>query len=171
MCASWLGTRIGGGPKLDGKLHLRHTRRGAELGHISVDVNSHRGTAGVVGTLENICGRDAIVWRALRALNSGHASSIPEFCLDLTQLTPRLIADAAAAGAELVKAVWDETAHYLAVGIMNVIVLTDVGRIVIGGGVAQAREVLLLRCARPRSAYVIKAGVIGAAQGDRISVL
>jgi glucokinase len=178
-----LGTGIGSGLILGGKLHLGHSQRGAELGHMTVDVNSKRGTAGIVGTLESVCGRDAIVWRALRYLSSGRSSKIPEICPDLTNLTPRVIAEAAAAGDDIAQSVWNETAHYLAVGIMNVIVLTDLGRVVIGGGVAQAGEVLFAPLRRAlvgrtsRFSFDVNevvpaqlgptAGVIGAAQWAR----
>lgn len=178
-----LGTGIGSGLILSGQLHLGHSERGAEVGHMTVDFDAKRGSAGNIGTLESACGRDAIVWRALRHLSSGRASIIPKVCPDLSLLTPRLIAQAANEGDELAQNVWNETAVYLAVGIVNVILTVDVGRVVIGGGIAQAGEVLFAPLRRAVFARTSKmrfdvneivpaslgpnAGVIGAAQWAR----
>ncbi len=178
-----LGTGVGSGLILNGKLHLGHSERGAEIGHTTVDFDSKRGSGGNIGTLESVCGRDAIVWRALRHLGSGRISKLPEICPDLGELTPRHIAQAAEAGDELAQTVWEETAVYLAVGIMNVILLTDIERVVIGGGIAQAGEVLFAPLRRAVAARTSKmhfdvkeivpaelgpdAGVIGAAQWAR----
>ena len=138
-----LGTGIGSGLILGGKLHLGANERGAEVGHITVDINDKRGSAGNVGTLESVCGRDAIVWRAIRALTWGRDSLLYEICPDLSQLTPKHIAQAAESGDHLAQRVWMETASYLAVGIVNVAFTADVSRVVMAGGVAQAGEVLL----------------------------
>lgn len=143
MLVLTLGTGIGSGLILDGQLRLGASERGAEVGHITVDINDKRGSAGNVGTLESMCGRDAIVWRALRALTWGRESILHQTCPDLSQLTPRHIAEAAAQGDDLAKRVWIETASYLAVGIVNVVFTADVSRVIIAGGVAQAGEVLL----------------------------
>ena len=137
-----LGTGIGSGLILDGELRLGASERGAEIGHITVDIKDKRGSAGNVGTLESVCGRDAIVWRAMRALTTGQASLIWEICPDLSQLAPLHIAQAAARGDSLARKVWMETASYLAVGIVNVIFTADVSRIVIAGGVSQVGEPL-----------------------------
>lgn len=178
-----LGTGIGSGLILDGKLFIGHSERGAEVGHMTVDFDSKRGSAGNIGTLESVCGRDAIVWRALRHLSSGRASKIFDICPDLAALTPLHIAMAAQQGDALAQNVWDETAVYLASGIVNVVFTADVGRVVIGGGIAQAGDVLfepLRRAVAARTSRLVfdvreimpallgpSAGVIGAAEWAR----
>lgn len=178
-----LGTGVGSGLILDGALHLGGLERGAEIGHMTVDYDAKRGSAGIAGTLESVCGRDAIVWRALRHLASGRASLIPEICPDLSLLTPRHLSLAAEQGDEVAHAVWTETAVYLAVGIMNVVLIADVSRVIIGGGIAQAGEALfapLRRAVAARTSEMFfdaneivpaelgpAAGVIGAAQWAR----
>lgn len=178
-----LGTGVGSGLVLDGQLHLGSSERGAEIGHITVDLNAKRGSAAIAGTLESACGRDAIVWRAVRHLASGRASLVTEICPDLSQLTPRHLSEAAEQGDEIAQQVWTETAEYLAAGIMNVVLIADVARVVIGGGIAQAGEVLfapLRRAVAARASEMAfdvseivpaqlgpQAGVIGAAQWAR----
>ena len=179
-----LGTGIGSGLILDGQLRLGASERGAEVGHMTVDVNDKRGSGGNVGTLESVCGRDAIVWRAMRALTKGYASRIPEICPDLAQLAPVHIAQAAERGDEVARRVWQETASYLAVGIVNVVFTADVSRVVIAGGVAQVGEPLfepLRHAVAARTsrftfdvsqivpAALSAAGTIGAAQWARES--
>jgi glucokinase len=79
--------------------------------------------------------------------------------------------------------VWEETAVYLAVGIVNVVLTVDVERVVLGGGVAQAGAVLfdpLRRAVSARTSQLYfdvnqivpaqlgpRAGLIGAAQWAR----
>lgn len=179
-----LGTGIGSGLILDHQLYLGATERGAEVGHTTVDFDSKRGTAGNIGTLESVCGRDAIVWRALRQLSHGRPSILQDKCSgDLTTLTPRIIADAAKEGDEVACHVWEETAVYLAVGIINVVFTVDVERVVLGGGIAQAGDVLfdpLCRAVTARTSRLTfdvsqivpaelgpQAGLIGAAQWAR----
>ncbi len=179
-----LGTGIGSGLIIDHQLYIGATERGAEVGHTTVDFDSKRGTAGNIGTLESVCGRDAIVWRALRQLSKGHASIMQDKCGgDLTTLTPRLIAEAAKDGDEAALHVWEETAVYLAVGLINVVFTVDVERVVLGGGIAQAGEVLfdpLRRAVTARTSRLTfdvsqivgaelgpQSGLIGAAQWAR----
>jgi glucokinase len=178
-----LGTGVGSGLILNGKLHSGHSQRGAEIGHTTIDFDSKLGSAGNIGTLESVCGRDTIVWRALRHLASGRVSIIPEICPDFSSLTPQHLAQAAQRGDEIAQTVWNETAAYLAAGIMNVVLMTDVSRVVIGGGIAQAGEVLfapLRRAVATRASEMhfdenqivpaqlgADAGVIGAAQWAR----
>ena len=179
-----LGTGIGSGLILDHHLYIGATERGAEVGHTTIDLDDKRGSAGNVGTLESVCGRDAIVWRALRHLGSGRPSTLRDVCGgDLTTLTPKNIAEAASDGDEIARQVWEETAVYLAVGIVNVVFTADVERVVIGGGIAQAGPVLfdpLHRAVAARTSRLTfdvsqivpaelgpDAGLIGAAQWAR----
>jgi len=178
-----LGTGIGSGLLLGGKLHIGASERGAEVGHMTVAIDDKRGSAGNVGTLESVCGRDAIVWRAIRHLTWGVESRILEVCPNLAELTPRNIAEAAELGDPIAQQVWTETASYLAVGIVNVVFTADVSRVVIAGGVAQAGDVLFKPLRRAVAARTSRlyfdveeivpaqlgpaAGLIGAAQWAR----
>lgn len=178
-----MGTGIGSGLILDGQLRLGASERGAEAGHTTIDINDKRGSAGNTGTLESVCGRDAIVWRALRALTQGKRSLLHQICPDLSELTPLHIAQAAEQGDEVARRVWRETASHLAAGIVNVVFTVDVARVVIAGGVAQVGEPLFepLRAAvaarTSRLSFDVsqivgahlgpEAGLIGAAQWAR----
>lgn len=183
-----LGTGIGSGLILGGNLHFGHAERGAEIGHTSISFESQLGSAGNNGTLESLCGRDAIVWRAMRMLGTGRASTLAQLCEgDLSCLTPRHIAQAAQGGDDVAREVWEHTAVYLASGIVNVIFTVDVERVVIGGGVSQVGAALfdpLRRAVAARCTYMPfdvsqivpaelgpRAGLIGAAQWAREAVV
>jgi glucokinase len=139
-----LGTGIGSGLVLDGRLHIGSSDRGAEVGHTTIEFEGAIDNGGNFGTVEGLCGRDGIVHRAMRLLAGGAASLLPAMCKGkLQDLTPLIIADAAAADDAVARQVWQETAAYLAAGIVNVILTVDVERVIIGGGIAQVGEPLL----------------------------
>lgn len=179
-----LGTGIGSGLVINGQLHLGATQRGAEVGHTTIDLRSSRGSAGNIGTVESLCGRDAIVWRALRRLANGRASSLSDLCEgDLTAITPQIIAQAAHDGDAVAREVWDDTAACLAAAVVNVVLTVDVDCVVLGGGVALAGDILFEPLRRAVAARTTQlhfdatqivpallgpdAGIIGAAQWAR----
>lgn len=179
-----LGTGVGSGVILRGKLLEGFSGRGAELGHISVKYDAATGSAGNFGTLESECGRDAIIGRALRLLADGRESCISTICgNDYSQLTPEHLSEAAEQKDAVALQVWSETAAILASGIVNTVYTVDVERVVIGGGVAAAGKVLfdpLKRAVLARTAHYTfdveqiipailgnDAGLVGAAEWAR----
>jgi glucokinase len=181
-----LGTGVGSGIIFNNELLIGASERGTELGHITLEMTGPRDGTGNFGTLEALCGRDAIIERAERRLSYGRDSLLRTLCPDLATMTPHVIADAANAGDALAREVWEETAWYLSAGIWNTIMTVDVERVVIGGGIAQAGDVLfapLRRAIATRGVHMSfdvsqivpaelgpEAGLIGAAQWARQQV-
>jgi glucokinase len=181
-----LGTGVGSGIIFNKELLIGASERGTELGHITIEMTGPRDGTGNFGTLEALCGRDAIIARAERRLTYGRDSLLWELCPDLSDLSPRHIAEAAAQGDVVAREVWEETAWYLSAGIWNTIMTVDVERVVIGGGVSQAGEVLFAPLRRGIAARGVQmsfdvsqivpaelgpeAGLIGAAQWARQQV-
>ena len=62
---------------------------------------------------------------------------------DLNQLTAAVVAKAAAMGDEWALEVWKRAGKYLGIGVANILTSVGVRRVVIGGGVAQAGDLLL----------------------------
>lgn len=187
MLMMTLGTGVGSGVVLQGKLLNGFSGRGAELGHVSIKYDAATGSAGNFGTLESECGRDAIINRALRLLATGADSLIPQLCDgELSQLTPEHLSHAAHQNDAVALEVWRETAAILAAGIVNTVYTIDVERVVIGGGVAAAGKVLfdpLRRAVQARTTHYKfdvneivpaqlgnKAGLVGAASWARENV-
>ena len=132
-----LGTGVGGGLVLGGRLY--HGCRGGagELGHMAVNPSGRRCGCGARGCLEAQVGTAAIVSmgrqalrrsRTLRALARGPGGT----------LTPRLISCAAEQGDASARAIWAEVGRWLGVGLGNVVNLLNPDRLIIGGGVANA---------------------------------
>jgi len=132
-----LGTGIGGGLILDGRLYTGAAGFAAEIGHIVVDPDGPACPCGNVGCLERYAGAAGIVETARRLLADGDIES-PLAALPEDRLTPEHISEAAAAGDALSRQVLAETGRWLGIAFITLINLLDPECIVLGGGVAQA---------------------------------
>ncbi len=139
-----LGTGIGGGLVLDGKLVLGIRGTAGELGHMTVDVNGPPCGCGNHGCLEALASGPAIAAMAIKAVTQGRTTNIgPMVNHDLNLITPALVAEAAQAGDQIAKEIWDKAGHYLGTGIANLITTVSPRKVVLCGGVAAAGDLLL----------------------------
>lgn len=137
-----LGTGVGGGIVLDGKLYRGAYSMAGELGHVSIDLHGIVSPQGR-GGLEQYVGNRRIVKYTIKLLQSGRASRLPELCNgDLTKITPELIAAAAQQGDEFACGVFDYVADCLAAALASVTYLLQPEAFIIGGGVAASGAVL-----------------------------
>ena len=131
----WVGTGIGGGLILGGRLYYGHFMTAGEIGHMTLFPGCPEGNR----SLEHTCSRTAIVDRLTRLIRANHKSVIPEMVGgDLDQIRSKTIAKAYAAGDELTVDVVHTSADLLGVSIAGVVTLLSLGRVVIGGGLAEA---------------------------------
>jgi glucokinase len=138
-----LGTGVGGGVIIDGKLLLGATGGAGELGHMIVAASdSARGGNSSFGTLEGLAQRDAICERAARKLAHGPDSILLVDGYDRLKLTPQLISDAAQKGDLVAIETFNETGYYIGLGVASVINIFNPEMVVIGGGIAQAGDLL-----------------------------
>jgi glucokinase len=139
-----LGTGIGGGVISDGEIRLGSGEGFSEVGHHIVDLNGPQCTCGSRGCWEAMAGRDAIIRRAVFKLQDGRHSLIGDRTgYDLSQITPALIDQAARDGDAVAREVWEETGTIVGVGLSNLIQLYNPEVVVVGGGIAQAGELIL----------------------------
>jgi glucokinase len=139
-----IGTGIGGGLVLNGQLHLGIGGTGGELGHSIIDFNGPKCGCGNHGCLEAYASGPAIAVMGMKAVAQGLTTRIADLCdYDLNRITPELIAEAARAGDEIARGVYEKAGFYLGVAAANVCVSVGPRRIIIAGGVAQAGELLL----------------------------
>jgi glucokinase len=132
-----LGTGVGGGLVLDGKLYRGAHGAAGEIGHMSLDRNGPRCACGSFGCLERYVGAAHLVARALEFLRGdARASRLRD--VPPERLQARDVGEAAAAGDALAHDILAETGRWLGVGLAGVVNLLDPERIVIGGGVARA---------------------------------
>lgn len=135
-----LGTGIGGSAIIDGQLRLGSSEGFAEVGHMCIDPNGPRCGCGNHGCWEAFAGRDGIIDRGLRAVQTGRSTVLAEVAASPEGLTPRAIAEAARAGDGVAQEVLEQTGFYLGVGIANLVQLYDPEVLIVGGGIAGAGE-------------------------------
>jgi glucokinase len=139
-----LGTGIGGGLVIGGKLHLGIDGSAGELGHVSVNLNGPKCGCGSYGCIEAYASGPAIAAMGMKAVVQGRTTTIAEICEnDLNRITPELICEAAMAGDGVAREIYEFAGKIIGAGIANVIVAVTPRRIVIGGGVAAAGELIL----------------------------
>jgi glucokinase len=139
-----IGTGVGGGLVINGQLHLGIGGTGGELGHMTIDYNGPVCGCGNRGCLEAYASGPAIAAMGLKAVTQGLTTLIAELCEnDLNRVTPKLIAQAASQGDEIAKDIFERAGFYLGIAAANVCVAVGPRRIIIGGGVAQAGDLLL----------------------------
>lgn len=167
-----LGTGIGGSMIYDGKLLLGPTEGFAEVGHMTIKPDGRLCGCGNHGCWEAMAGRDAIIERAWRHLQTGRPSVLGDLTsFTLKKITPASIAKAAIDGDLLAREVLEETAQWIGIGIANLVQLFNPEIVIIGGGISQAGDLLfstIRRAANWRGTMVpVKTvDIVPAALGD-----
>jgi glucokinase len=135
---------IGGGLVINGQLHLGIGGTGGELGHTIIDFNGPRCGCGSYGCLEAYASGPAIAAMGMKAVTQGTKTLIADLCeYDLNRVTPELIERAALAGDEIANDIYDKAGYYIGLAAANLCVSIGPRRIIIGGGVAKAGDLLL----------------------------
>ena len=143
MVMMTLGTGIGGGIILDGKLWLGANEAGGEVGQQIVNPGGMKCGCGNIGDLEGEARRDTIVERAVRKIFMGRKTILTDMVPPkYYDLTPAMIADAASKGDEVALEVMEETGFYVGLGVTNLISILNPDMVVIGGGISQAGDAL-----------------------------
>jgi glucokinase len=138
-----VGTGIGGGVVVNGKLHLGPLGAAGELGHHIVVPDGPRCGCGNRGCLETVASGPAIVGEGVRLLLTGIAPKLHELTGgEPSRVTTKTMAEAAGAGEETVVEAIRRAATYLGIAAVNVVVTLHPDLIVLGGGVAQMGELL-----------------------------
>jgi len=132
-----LGTGVGGGIIINGKLWRGGNHSAGEIGHIIINEEGPACRCGNNGCLEAYCNSAAIVQRTREKLKGG-LTDVFEKVLDgsLDNLNIRKLFAAAKKGDKIALEVVNETARYLAVGLAGVVNLLNPDIVIIGGGVA-----------------------------------
>jgi glucokinase len=144
MACFTIGTGIGGGLVIDGKLYLGIGGTGGELGHQTIDFNGPVCGCGNRGCLEAFASGPAIAAMGIKALIQGQTTSIGKLVdYDLNQITPEVICEAARQGDSIARDIYEQAGAYIGIAVGNVMVSIGPRKVVIGGGVAAAGDLLL----------------------------
>ena len=138
-----IGTGIGGGLIIDGRLYHGASDVAGEIGHMTIDSTGRRCTCGNYGCLEAYASGPAIAERAREALEGSEESLLPSLVGgDLSKITAQTVYEASKKGDVVAREVVRETARFLGTGVSNLINVFNPNMVVIAGGVTQAGEAL-----------------------------
>ena len=136
-----IGTGIGGGIVLDGRVFHGASDVAGEFGHMTIDVTGRRCKCGNYGCLEAYASGTAIAARTIEELRADTPSSILSLVDgDLEQVTAQIVYQAARDGDALAHEIVRDTARFLGAGIANIVNVLNPEVVVVTGGVTKAGE-------------------------------
>ncbi len=139
-----LGTGVGGGVVIDGKLRLGPLGAAGEIGHQTVLPDGPLCGCGNRGCLETLVSAPALSAEGVRLLRSGQALRLHALTDGLAdRVTPETMASAARSGDEAVALAFARAGKWLGIGVANMVTALHPEIVVIGGGVALAGDLLL----------------------------
>jgi glucokinase len=176
-----IGTGIGSGIVLDGRIYHGNTGSAAEGGHVSIDYRGPVCNCGKRGCIEILASGKAIGLRARAKLAAqpSHSAILELAHGDVAAISSELVGQAFAAGDPLAREILLETVEVLIPWLGNIVDLLDPDVLVMGGGVAamlkpffgEIKNRLPAWCVNPRAAdiplvmahYGADAGIAGGA--------
>ena len=139
-----LGTGLGGGIVMNGKIWAGAHGAGSELGHLVIEVDGVPCTCGKRGCAERYCSATAIIRMAREACADAPNCLIMRAVEgDMDKINAKVVFDAAKEGDSVAMQVFNRFVKYLAIAINNVISFIDPDMIILGGGVSRAGDFLL----------------------------
>ena len=136
LVALTLGTGVGGGIVVDGRMVRGADFVAGELGQTSIDYQGPDGAYGNRGSLEDYVGNQQITDLAHAAYAEAGTPREKSDC------EPANLSKLAAQGDEIALGIWDQVAKMLSTALMNCCWLLNPEAIIIGGGVAKAGSLL-----------------------------
>ena len=134
-----LGTGVGGGVIVDGRMIVGHHGAGGEIGHICVNREEEDACGcGLHGCLEQYASATGIAKLARKALSGEHEETVLH-----GEPSAKDVFDAVKAGDALATRIADEFGRYLGGALASIAVVADPAVFVIGGGVSKAGPVLI----------------------------
>lgn len=148
-----LGTGVGGGVIAEGRLIEGARGLGGELGHVPVAIDGPRCTCGGIGCIEAFAGGWAIAREGELVAHSDRSTEIARLA-EGKPVTARMVAQAARHGDAAARAVYERAGQALGVGLGGLVNVFNPEMIVIGGGLAEAGDLILdpMRAELPRRA-------------------
>lgn len=137
-----LGTGVGGGIIINGKLYEGNMHKAGELGHIVVQVDGEQCTCGRKGCLEAYASATALIRETKKAMLNDKNSLMWKVCPDIECVGGKTSFDAAKQGDKAAVQVLDNYVKYLGEGILNYCNIFRPNAIVLSGGVANAGDYL-----------------------------
>jgi glucokinase len=137
-----IGTGIGGGIIIDGRLY-RGCGNAGEFGHQTILPDGPECLCGRRGCLESLASGTSIARRGRERLPDYPESLILCHAGDAKSITAEHVFKAALDGDPLAREIFQETGEYLGLGVANVVNILNPRRVILGGGVVTAGDLLL----------------------------
>ena len=136
-----LGTGVGGGIIIGGKIFAGFHPGGAEIGHIVIEKDGRAGSCGNHGCFEAYSSASALILAAKKKAEENKDSLLYKLVEgNLEKMNAKVPFDAAQAGDKVGQEVIEEYLDYLAIGIANLINIFKPEEILLGGGVSKQEE-------------------------------
>ncbi len=133
----FVGTGVGGGVVLGGRLLAGSEDQAGEIGHMVVSVDGPRCGCGNAGCFEALASRTAIERELREGLAAGRTSSLRE-AAETGRVGSGMLAEALGAGDELTTEIMTRVGHYLGQGVVSLRHIVDPDMVILGGGVMEA---------------------------------
>ena len=139
-----IGTGIGGGVVVNGQFHLGIGGTAGEFGHHVVEVDGLPCGCGGKGCLELYASGPAIAAMGVKEVMHGHTTRIGELVdHDLNRIDAGTIVQAALEGDPIAKGILQQAGKYLGIAVGNILGVISPERVIFGGGVSSAGDLLL----------------------------
>jgi glucokinase len=138
-----VGTGIGGGLVLDGRLYHGEQGFAGELGHMIVDPDGDRCACGNHGCLEAMASGSTLGRLGREAAAADPGGRLAALAGGPDLVTGEVVFAAATEGDKLARALFERIGHWLGVGVASLVTIFDPDLVVVGGGVAATGELLL----------------------------
>ena len=137
-----LGTGVGGGIIINGKLYEGNEGKGGELGHVVVQVDGELCSCGRKGCLEAYASATALIRETKKAMHANRRSLMWKISPEIELVGGRVAFEGAAQGDKSAKEVLDNYIKYLGEGILNYCNIFRPNVVVLSGGIANAGKAL-----------------------------
>jgi glucokinase len=138
-----LGTGVGGAIIYRNQIFRGTTGGAAEIGHMTIDYEGPYANSGVAGAIEGYLGQSFLSEHAADRLTNHPESAVFDLVDDLSDLTPKVLYDAAEAGDAAAADLLAWAGHKLGCVLGSAVNLLDIRTIIVGGGVSAAGDYIL----------------------------
>ena len=167
-----LGTGVGGGIVIGGRLYGGFNNYGGEFGHMIICADGEKCACGQSGCLEAYSSATALIRETRRAAEKDPQSLLWQCTEADGSFSGKTAFAAAARGDAAAIAVIDRYVYYLSLGLINLIRIFQPEVLVVGGGVASAGEALMVPLREKLGGYIggknqtrIEAAMLGSDAG------
>ena len=148
-----LGTGIGGGAFINGKVHSGSNFCAAEIGYLTLAPNQRERRVGDLGWFESVASGLALDQEGKRAAHMNSTGKLTEIAGSPDKVDSLTVFEASSQGDPDAAAILEQAYEYYALAVVNITAILDPDAIIFGGGMAAQGEVLLAPVRKKAAAY------------------